>query len=272
MRIDEYVAQLRDDGELLAQAVAKAGPDAQVPFCPDWSVRELAHHMGAVHRWATVYVRDARPEPVPEEHEPIVWGPMPGDAALAGWLRTGHAALVATLAAAPDDVACWSFMPAPSPRAFWARRQAHETAIHRADAQGAVGAVDGWPTEFAVDGIEELLFGFYGRPSPRLRQERARSLALRATDADRGWTLHIGPEGLRVDQEAGRADGAIDATAVDLYLLLWNRRTLDGLTVNGDPSLLDAWRGSANVRWSGTQPSAPSSASRASRAGSSAER
>jgi uncharacterized protein (TIGR03083 family) len=272
MRIDEYVAILQGDGELMAEAVAKADPDAHVPFCPDWSVRELTHHMGAVHRWATAHVRDGRLEPIPKEEEPVVWGPMPDDAALAGWLRTGHAALVATLTAAPEDLACWSFLPAPSPLAFWARRQAHETAIHRADAQAAVGAVDGWPTEFAVDGIEELLFGFYGRPSAKLRQDRPQSLALRATDADLGRTLHIGPEGLRVDREAGRADGAIEAPAVDLYLLLWNRRTLPGLAVEGDPSLLDAWRRWANVRWSGTQPSAPSSASRASRSGSSAER
>lgn len=32
-------------------------------------------------------------------------------------------------------VDCWTFLDAPSPLAFWARRQAHETAIHRADAQ-----------------------------------------------------------------------------------------------------------------------------------------
>jgi uncharacterized protein (TIGR03083 family) len=256
----------------MAEAVAKADLDAPVPTCPEWSVRELAMHMGMVHRWAMAYPRDARPEAIPEEHEAVVWGPMPDDAALVGWLRTGLAALVATLSTATDDVACWSFLAAPSPLAFWARRQAHETAIHRADAQGAVGSVDGWPTEFAVDGIEELLFGFYGRPSTKLRQDQPRSLALRATDADRGWTLHIGPEGLRVDRGAGPADGAIEAAAADLYLLLWNRCGVEGLAADGDLSLLDPWRGSAKVRWSGTQPPAPSEASRANRSGSSAER
>jgi uncharacterized protein (TIGR03083 family) len=251
MRIDEYVAHLRRDGELLAETVAKADLDAQVPTCPEWSVRELAQHMGRVHRWATAYVRDGRPEQIPDEHEATVWGPMPDDAALVKWLRTGHAALVASLASAPEDLACWSFLPAPSPLTFWARRQAHETAIHRADAQTAVGGVDGWPAEFAVDGIEELLFGFYGRPSGRLRTDRPRSLALCAADAGLGWTLHIGPEGLKVHTSAdGTVDGAVEASAVDLYLLLWNRRGVDGLTVVGEASLLDLWRELARVSWS----------------------
>jgi uncharacterized protein (TIGR03083 family) len=175
---------------------------------------------------------------------------MPDDAVLAGWLRTGHAALVAALTSAPPDLACWSFLPAPSPLEFWARRQAHETAIHRADGQGAIGEVDGWPEEFAVDGIEELLFAFYARRAGRVRHNPPRSLALRATDADVGWTLHIGPEGLRAEREASDADCLIEAGAAELYLLLWNRRDAEGLTVRGDASVLDVWRGSARVRWS----------------------
>ena len=39
----------------------------------------------------------------------------------------------------PTTCECWTFLPAPSPRAMWARRQAHETAIHRVDAQLAAG-------------------------------------------------------------------------------------------------------------------------------------
>jgi uncharacterized protein (TIGR03083 family) len=250
MRIDEYVAALRRDGELLTETVAKADLEAPVPTCPGWSVRELAQHMGMVHRWATAYVRDARPEQIPDEHEETVWGPMPDDAALVGWLRTGHAALVASLSTATEDLACWSFLPAPSPLAFWARRQAHETAIHRADGQTAIGSVDGWPVEFAADGIDELLFYFYGRRSGQVRHDLARSLALRATDVDLGRTLHIGPEGLSVQREAGQADCTITAPAADLYLLLWNRRDVAGLAVDGDPAVLDLWRGAARVRWS----------------------
>ena len=42
----------------------------------------------------------------------------------------------------------------------WARRQAHETAIHRYDAESASGDVNGFDLDFAVDGIDEILVGF----------------------------------------------------------------------------------------------------------------
>jgi uncharacterized protein (TIGR03083 family) len=223
MRIDDYVAALRRDGELLAEAVAKADPDAPVPTCPGWTVRELAQHMGRVHRWATAYVRDGRAEAIPAEQEAAVWGPMPDDAALVGWLRAGHAALVASLAT-----------------------QAHETAIHRADGQTATGAVDTWPVGFAVDGIDELLVGFYGRPTRRFQHEPPVTLGLRAADAGLGWTLHIGPDRLRVDRASGDADCVVEGGAAELYLLLWNRRG----AVTGDPVVLQLWRERAGVRWS----------------------
>src|SRR6202044_1362579 len=82
------------------------------------------------------------------------------DPDLLSWFRAGHAALVETLSGADPAVQCATFMPAPSPLAFWARRQAHETAIHRADAESADGTVPQYPPGFAADGIDELIMGF----------------------------------------------------------------------------------------------------------------
>ena len=67
-------------------------------------------------------------------------GSWPPDAELAAGSRQGCAALADALAAAPADLECWTFLRAPSPLAMWARRQAHETAIHRVDAELAAGA------------------------------------------------------------------------------------------------------------------------------------
>ena len=64
------------------------------------------------------------------------------DPELLAWFRAGHASLAETLTEADPALVCATFMAAPSPLAFWARRQAHETAIHRADAEIAAGA---WP-------------------------------------------------------------------------------------------------------------------------------
>ena len=82
------------------------------------------------------------------------------DPDLLAWFRAGHAALVETLSTADPGLVCATFMDAPSPLAFWARRQAHETAIHRADAESASGLRPEYDPEFAADGIDELIMGF----------------------------------------------------------------------------------------------------------------
>ena len=99
---------------------------------------DLLRHTGYIHRWATRHVTEC-PDHVldgPPEEE-ILRGGAP-DPELLGWFRAGHAALVETLTTADPALECATFMAAPSSLAFWARRQAHETAIHRADAESAV--------------------------------------------------------------------------------------------------------------------------------------
>src|SRR5258706_12045265 len=116
----------------MADAAERNGLDAAVPTCPDWTVRDLVRHTGGVHRWAAAHVAGARVEPIATMEEVV--GDWPADEELVTWFRDGHTALVETLLAADPTLDCYTFLPAPSPVAFWARRQAHETAIHRADA------------------------------------------------------------------------------------------------------------------------------------------
>jgi uncharacterized protein (TIGR03083 family) len=120
-----------------------------------------------VHRWATRYVTEGLTERIPLGDEPE------GDGAeLVAWYREGHRALVKALTDADPALECFAFLPASSPLAFWARRQAHETAIHRVDAESALGA-DHSPFEpaFAADGIDELLVRFHGRERSRVRMD-----------------------------------------------------------------------------------------------------
>ena len=106
-------------------------------------MRDLVRHIGGVHRWATGYVGDRRTEMWDVDHEDIA-GTWPADLDLIDWFREGHTRLVHTLASAPPDLDCFTFLAAPSPLAMWARRQAHETAMHRFDAEGPGSTV----TEF----------------------------------------------------------------------------------------------------------------------------
>jgi uncharacterized protein (TIGR03083 family) len=261
MEIAEHVDALRQQGELLAEATAAAEPDTPVPTCPGWRMRDLLRHIGGVHRWAATYVAEGRPRPMDDAEERRVMAPPAADDDLVDWFRHGHARLIDALDAAPPDLDCWSFLPAPSPLAFWARRQAHETAIHRADAQshGGEAAITPYPPRFAADGLDELLLGFASRrrrPREPRPEGAPRTLYLHASDAGADWLARIEPERVAVTRnagdagEAGDADWSVSGPASDLYLLLWNRRGLDGLRADGDPAALDLWRRSIQVRWS----------------------
>jgi uncharacterized protein (TIGR03083 family) len=252
METAAHIAALRAQGRMLADAARRAGLGAPVPTCPDWSVRDLVAHTGGVHRWATAFVAEGRAEEMGREEKRRYYDTAPGDPDLVDWYTESHAALVAALESAPPGLACWSFMPAPNPVAFWARRQAHEAAIHRVDAQTAAGRVTPPAAALASDGIDELLSCFLTRPDGGLRADPARVLGVRAADTDADWTVRIGPDKVEVLHGAsGTPDCAVTGAAADVYLLLWNRAGTDRLRVEGDGSLLDHWRGSARIRWSG---------------------
>ncbi|MFF0464676.1 maleylpyruvate isomerase family mycothiol-dependent enzyme [Streptomyces mexicanus] len=269
METAELLGTLDREGRLLAEAAEAAGTDARVPSCPGWRVRDLLRHTGAVHLWATGVVAEVHTA------RPAMGDPPDLDGAdLLAWYRAAHRRLVQTLAEAPGDVRCWTFHPAPSPSplAFWIRRQAHETAVHRFDAESARGgaptAVD---TGFAVDGIDELLRGFHARSRSRVRTEEPRVLRVRATatattpgagahagaggtgDAagaggDGGasgtvavWTVRLSQEPpVTVPGASEEADAELAGPADQLYLALWNRVPVPETT--GDPALAALWR------------------------------
>ncbi|MBT2454101.1 maleylpyruvate isomerase family mycothiol-dependent enzyme [Streptomyces sp. ISL-86] len=247
MKIDAYVEVLAREGELLADMAERAGTEAPVPSCPEWRIADLLRHTGAVHRWAAGFVADALVEPVPFPEAPELVGTE-----LLAWFREGHAVLIRTLTEAPDDVQCWTFLPTspPSPLAFWARRQAHETTIHRMDAEAALGvAFSPLEPEFAEDGVDELLIGFHARPRSRVRTPEPRVLRIRAADTGAVWTVHLSPEPARTvrGDEGGPADCELTGEAAWLYAALWNRLPLAGPGVTGDLKLARLWSETAGV-------------------------
>ncbi|EKX66207.1 maleylpyruvate isomerase family mycothiol-dependent enzyme [Streptomyces ipomoeae] len=243
MEITEHIRTLDDEGRLLSEAAREAGIDAEVPTCPGWRVRDLLRHTGTVHRWAAAFVADGHTSPRAPLNEPDLDG-----APLVAWFEEGHRRLVDTLRGAPADLDCWSFLPAPSPLAFWARRQAHETTVHRVDAESARGGTPAEPAvEFAVDGLDELLLAFHVRAKSRVRTEKPQVLRVRATDADAVWTVRLSSEPPVTERthrleaaDSTDADCEITGPASRLYLSLWNR--LPFPTVTGDTSLADLWR------------------------------
>lgn len=242
-----HVHHLAEHGRGLADGAAAAGLDAPVPTCPDWTVRDLVTHQNQVHRWARAFVANRRTTPPNADDRSE---PAPPDGELLDWFRDGHEALVASLRDAPADLDCWAFLPAPSPRDFWARRQAHETAIHRVDADRAAGRSTTIDAALAADGIDELLHGFFARARGGLVSDPARKLAIRTADTGHAWTMTIGPDKRTTDSIADPdADTTVTGDAAVLYLLLWNRGGRDGLTIEGDETLLDLWQEKARIQW-----------------------
>ncbi len=238
METAEFTAILDQEGRLLAAAAEEAGTGAKVPTCPGWQVTDLLLHTGVVHRWATAFVAEGHTSYHPMGELPDLDG-----AELLAWFREGHERLVDTLRSASPDLRCWHFLPAPSPLAFWARRQAHETAVHRIDAESARGGAPGEIAGgFAVDGIDELLVGFHARAKSRVRTEEPRVLRVRATDMDGAlWTVRLTQEPPAAERgDTGEADCEVAGPAAQLYLSLWNR--LPFPAVSGDASVAELWR------------------------------
>ncbi len=242
MEIGAHIDALDHEGARLAAAAAAVSLTDPVPGCPDWAVRDLLSHIGYVHRWAAAIVAGRLDGATGSSDEAV--GPVPGDAGLLDWYVEGHGALVETLRAAPFDLECFTFLPAPSPLAFWARRQALETAVHGADAATAAGKPIEFADELAHDGIEETLLGFGARP----RAFEPGSIRL-LPGAGPAWRIDLGDEGARSSQDAaeGAADVTISGTPTQVYLWLWNRPAT--VEIAGDPTVADRWK-QVRVRWS----------------------
>ncbi|WP_017593126.1 maleylpyruvate isomerase family mycothiol-dependent enzyme [Nocardiopsis potens] len=251
MDIADHIDVLTAQGHMLADAARRAGPGAPVPYCPDWTVRDLLAHTGSVHRWARAQLRaGAGDEPLTPERRRGVF-PVPEDPDLTGWYLDGHGALVEALAHYAEhrpDLEAFTFLPgAPSALAFWARRQAHETAVHRVDAELAAGVpLSPLAPTFAADGVDELLNGFLSRPG-RGASPVPRSIAVQATDADCAHRVELAPDGMRAAPGTGPTDVRLTAPAHDLYLILWNRAEPRPGQLDGDADALKTWREAARI-------------------------
>lgn len=244
--LSEHIEGIRDALAAFVDSVHRAGLDAVVPTCPDWTVRELIAHQGMIHRWAIAQLHGERDRPQPtlegglEVADPV------------GWLHDGGLDLVEAIESAPDDVDALVFLhdPPATARQFWARRQCHETTIHAVDALAAAEARlpragETWVTrEIAADGIDELVRGFLPRSRSTLRSDTPTSFAIRPTDVEPSWHVQVSAEP-PVATRGGRghddADVVLEGSAVQLYLALWNRA--DEVRIDG----FDLWRRTARI-------------------------
>ncbi|GGX96418.1 maleylpyruvate isomerase family mycothiol-dependent enzyme [Streptomyces minutiscleroticus] len=177
---------------------------APVEHCGDWTLYDLADHLGRENLWAATAVThghgdDASPA-APRER-----------AALTRWFDTTSATLLRALDTDPATEA-WTFHP-PHTVGFWQRRRCLETLVHRWDAQHALGTPEPLDAELAGEGIAEVFDTMAPRQVVRGRATVPRvALRLTATDTGESWTY--GP---------GAPVAVLSGTAEDLLLTLWGR-------------------------------------------------
>ena len=249
MEVARHIAALDAAGRRFAEVVSGVDLDSSVPPCPDWDVRRLVRHLGGVHRWATRYVAEARTEVIDMDLEELVGG-WPSDDQLVTWFVTGHRKLVDVLTAAPFDLNCFTFLAASSPLAMWARRQAHETSIHRVDAEAAGGTLTSFPTDLAVDGIDEVLTAFITRPRRGPRAPVEQRIQFAPNDDPSRWTVRFDSDSCWTERSGGVADVTVGGAASDLYAWAWNRPAIGEVMITGDAAVAVLWQETVHVRWS----------------------
>lgn len=253
----DYIVSIISEGGQFASAAETAGLETPISTCPGWLMRDLIRHLGEIHLWAAANVAAPKPRWLQVNHIselecywPELAAHWPPDNELVAWYRATLANLVDVLRSAPRDVDAFTFLPAPTPLTMWARRQASEIAVHRYDAELTLGIASRFDPHFASDMLDELVSGF----APLYRPAKIpadRVLQVDATDVDERWWVTIGPSGVTSSRTGGRADLTITATAAELYLLLWNRTADSAVDLDGDLDVMNLWRTTCRVEWSG---------------------
>lgn len=236
-----YVAALRAEGAALVAAARRAGPAADVPSCPDWTVADLLGHVGAVLTWQSDIVGRCVAEP------DFVFPAAPDDPAeRADWVAGAVTTLADVLAAADPTAPMWT-LAGPGTVAFWLRRAAHETALHRVDAELAGGTAAPVDAVLAADALDEYFAVVVGVRVRDRMTGTGESVHVHCTDVAGEWIVRLLPDGPEIERVHAKGDVAARGPASDLLLALRNRADLTSVDVVGDAAVLEAFRARASV-------------------------
>ena len=239
------VEQIREAGSAFIRVIARHDSETRVPSCSEWTLGDLAWHVGGVWAfWAAIVERHItdvgelrtieRPERVDGED-------------LVEFVYSAHVRLCEALHATPPDTPVWTWTGANRDVAWVARRMTQETVVHLWDASDAIGDPYVIPTAIAADGIDEFLMWFAAAERCEGAVKVGGTVHLHCTDtADAGapgeWFIAAMKEpAATFTREHRKADCAIRAGASDLLLWLW-RRNAGPVEVVGDTIIARRFR------------------------------
>jgi uncharacterized protein (TIGR03083 family) len=232
-----YLECLAADRDRLREMAAR-DLSPPVPSCPGWTVADLVHHVAAVYLHKVECIRTGAP--------PKRWPPdFSGEAPLAV-LDRAYASLLAELTERDPSAPAGGWYEPDRTVGFWVRRMAHETVIHRVDAELAAGEpVASIPADLAADGVAEVLDCFlaYGSQhygdeiGPILADSDGRAVMVAVGGAR--WLVRLEPDGVRVEPDtAGQAGAQVSGDPQAVLLWLWGRAGDDAIRADGDPALV----------------------------------
>lgn len=241
---DFWLSALRAEGAAFLAAVSE--PDTltrPVPSCPDWTVGDLSRHLGGFYHRIRLHAgvggaSDRWPAlAVPDE------APAADDPAVVTWFAEQLAGILAHLESLDPDLPTFNWAPRPRVAAFWHRRAAHETAVHRWDAQVSTKLPEPIESKLAGDTVAECLDTFL--PAGRRRVTDVDGLVrLAATDLGQHWYVRLRGERIALldTDDVLEAGATATGSASDLALALWGRVPFDVLEVSGNTALFDGIR------------------------------
>jgi len=230
---ERYLEAIEKESAALLDA-ARGNLGAPVPSCPEWNMSDLLGHLGEVHRfWNEMAGRALTNPRDSEDHNP------PEGVDLIEWFGEGPGLLVSTLADADLEQPMWSWSPVKKV-GFVPRRMAQETAVHRWDAQNAVGDPSDIDADLAADGIDELMYVWLPAQAA-LEEPPKTSVHIHTTDADGEWLAVLDNEP-SVTREHAKGDVALRGPASDVLLYLWHRLDASSVEILGNAAVLEQFR------------------------------
>lgn len=241
-----WLSSLAAEANAFAATVDQEGAlDLPVPSCPGWAVSDLVQHLGQWYYFVRSHVSTgltSRPERHPD-------GLPSPDGGLPSWWRERYQELRTILDQLDPQRPAWNWAPQPKVANFWFRRVAHETAVHRWDAQIATGRATPIESRLAADGVTEVLDTWLASGRWRKSPIRPGMLALRATDVDAVWYVRLRHEGIALldtdtllDDDDHHERATANGTASDLLLAMYGRIGFDVLETSGDIGLFQGLR------------------------------
>jgi len=234
---DDYLAALRSD----AARMLELAPDdlsAPVPACPGWTVGDALVHTGSVysHKVACMRLPEGPSSEADWDHGPVE-GQDTGQ-----WFQERFDELVAELASREPDASSYTWHDDHRTVAFWYRRMAQETAVHRIDVESAFDAVTPVDHELAVDGIDEVLDWFLAYQNEDVGPDGPGRGTVAVRTGDHMWRTTLTADEAQLSREPGPADAVVSGEPSELLLWLWGRRPDTAVTLEGDKDLLRGFR------------------------------